>query len=81
MARPLPSGKKSVDLASSSDVRISRIRRDPPPKVKEKLVDSKEVERQDVIVGVLVFTLAIFVITLAISYYWGWTPTQYTLEM
>jgi hypothetical protein len=79
MARPLPTGKKSVNLASSG-VRVSRIRRDPPPKVKEKFVDPKERERRDTVIGVLAFTFAILVIMLAFASYSGWSPRQYTLE-
>ena len=80
MTRPLPSGKKSVNLASSG-VKVSRIRRDPPPKVKEKLVDPKEVERRDTVIGVLAFTFAIMVIMFAVASYHGWSPRQYTIEI
>ena len=80
MARPLKSGKQSVNLASSG-VRVSRIRRDPPPKVKEKDVDPKELERRDTVIGVLAFTFAILVITFAVASYNGWTPRQYTVEI
>jgi hypothetical protein len=80
MARPLQTGKKSVNLASSG-VRVSRIRRDPPPVVKEKVVDPKERDRQDVVVGILAFALAMFVIILAFSSYSGWSPRQYTIEL
>ena len=79
MASPLKSGKKSVDLATSG-VRVSRIRRDPPPKVVEKVVDPDEINRRDTVIGVLAFTFAILVITLAVASYHGWTPRQYTLE-
>lgn len=79
MTRPLPSGKKSVNLASSG-VRVSRIRRDPPPKVKEKEVDPDEINRRDTMIGVLAFTFAFLVIILAVASYNGWSPRQYTLE-
>lgn len=79
MTRPLSSGKQSVNLASSG-VRVSRIRRDPPPKVKEKVVDLEERDRRDTVIGVLAFTFAILVITFAIASYNGWSPRQYTLE-
>jgi hypothetical protein len=79
MTRPLPSGKKSVNLASSGP-RVSRIRRDPPPVVKEKVVDLDVVDRRDVIIGVLAFALSIFVITFAFGSYSGWSPTQYSVE-
>lgn len=80
MASSLPTRKQSVNLASSG-VKVSRIRRDPPPKVKEKVVDLKEVERRDTVIGVLAFTFAILVITFAVASYSGWSPRQYTLEI
>ena len=74
-------GAWDTDKGGASGVRVSRIRRDPPPKVKEKLVDPKEVERRDTVIGVLAFTFAILVITFALASYNGWTPRQYTLEI
>ena len=79
MTRPLKTGKKSVNLAQP-EVRVSRIRRDPPPVVKEKVVDIKERDRWDVVVGVLAFALAIFVIIFAFGSYSGWSPTEYSVE-
>ena len=80
MASSLKSGKQSVTLPASA-VRVSRIRRDPPPKVKVKEVDLDVVDRRDVIIGVLAFALAICVITLAFSSYSAWSPTEYSLEL
>ncbi|MDP9422944.1 MAG: hypothetical protein M3Q19_08950 [Pseudomonadota bacterium] len=80
MAGSSKAGKQSVNLASSG-VKVSRIRRDPPPAVKEKIVDLKERERWEVTVGVLAFALAIFVIMLGFGSYSGWSPRQYTLEL
>ena len=81
MASPLKTTKQSVNLASDGP-RVSKIRRDPPPPVKEKLViPAGERDRSDVIVGVTVFALAIFVIILAIGYYYGWTMRDYTLQV
>lgn len=80
MARPLASGKKSIDLASSGP-RVSRIRRDPPPKVVEKEVDPDVVDRRDVVIGVLAFALSIAVIILAFGSWSGWSPREYTIEM
>lgn len=80
MASSLKPGKKSVNLATSGP-RVSRIRRDPPPKVVEKEVDLDTVDRRDVVIGVLAFALAIFVITLAFGSYSGWSPTEYTVEL
>lgn len=81
MASPLKTGKQSVNMAPSG-VKVSRIRRDPPPKVKEKVVHPDEVDRRDVIIGVLAFALAIFVIVLALGNRpSGWTPQEYTLQL
>ena len=85
MARPHPTAKQSVNLAShlaSPGPRVSRIRRDPPPAVKEKIVlNPEERDQWEVIVGVLTFALAIFVITLAFGSYSSWSPRQYTVEL
>jgi len=81
MASPLPTGKKTVNLASDGP-RVSKIRRDPPPPEKPKELRHPDViDRTTVAVGVLVFALTIFVIILAVSSYNGWTPKQYTVEL
>jgi hypothetical protein len=80
MASPLQTGKQSVKLGAP--VRGSRIRRDPPPiakKVAER--DPEERDQVVVIVGVIVFALAIFVIILAFGSYSGWSPSEYTIEL
>jgi hypothetical protein len=87
MASPQPTGKQPVNLASppsttSQKPRPSRIRRDPPPVAKKELViDPQEREQRDVVIGILAFALAIFIITVAFAGYAGWSPRQYTLEM
>jgi hypothetical protein len=84
MALPLHSGKQAVDLASgvgSSGPRVSRIRRDPPPPVKETLVDIEESDETIVFVGVLAFALAIFFLVVAFGVYSAWSPSEYTIEM
>ena len=81
MTRSTASGKQSVNLAPPGGVRVSRIRRDPPPKVKEKVVDVDVVDRQDVVVGVVAFALAIFVIIMAVGAYQGWSPRDWTVEI
>ena len=81
MTRPLSTGKQSVNLASP-DVRVSRIRRDPPPPEKEKVLRHPDVvDRRDVVIGVLAFALAIVVILLAFASYTGWSPRQYTVHV
>ena len=81
MARPLQTGKQSVNLAAGG-VRVSKIRRDPPPAVKEVVVrDPDERDQWTVVVGVLTFALAIFVIILASASYAGWSPSQYIVQL
>lgn len=81
MARPLPTGKQTVNLASG-EVRVSKIRRDPPPPVKPTaLRHPDEVNRSAVVVGVVAFALAIFVIILAVGSYNGWSPRRYTVDI
>lgn len=80
MARPLQTGKKSVNLASPA-APGSRIRRDPPPAVKEVVLrDPEEHDRRDAVIGILVFTLALAVILIGFSSVTGWSPRQYTIE-
>ena len=70
MASPLKSGKQSVNMAAP--VRPSRIRRDPPPVVKKTVVRDPEVhETRMVVLGVIAFAAAIFIITLGFSAYQG----------
>ena len=70
MASPLQTGKKSVNLAAP--VRASRIRRDPPPIAKKTVErDPDERDAQTVVIGVVAFALAIFIITLGFSAYQG----------
>lgn len=83
MARPTPTRKQSVDLAST-EARISRIRREPPAAAKEKKKLSlapDERERWAVAVGIGAFALALFIIILAFGGYSGWSPRQYTVEL
>ena len=79
MARPTPTGKQSVNLAAPG-LRVPRIRRDPPPVAKEKVVDLDVVDRRDVVIGVLAFALAVFVIIFAFGNWSGWSPREYTVE-
>jgi hypothetical protein len=81
MASPLKTGKQSVDLAAGA-VRVSKIRRDPPPAVKEIVVRDPEArDTRMVVIGVLVFALALFVIAIGFSSFAGWTPRQYTVDL
>ena len=81
MAAPLKTGKQTINLASEG-VPGSRIRRDPPPKVKEIVVrDPEERDRRDVLIGVLDYTLALYDIMLAFAAWSGWTPRTYIVEV
>jgi len=82
MARPQPTAKQSVSLASPA-VRVSRIRRDPPPpaKLEKIVVDPEERDQWTVVVGVVTFALAIFVIIVAFGSYSRWSPAQYTVRV
>ena len=75
MARPLKTGKQTVDLAAPA-VRVSRIRRDPPPVVKEiSIHERNERDRRLAIVGILIFAVALFVAVIGISA--GSMPSTY----
>ena len=79
MARPLQTGKQSVNLASG-EVRVSKIRRDPAPKLKEIVIrDRDERDRRMVMIGIAGFTLALMVILIGVSSWIGWSPRQYTV--
>ena len=72
MASPLKTGKSTVALPAGA-ARPSRIRRDPPPpeaKPKE-LAPPGERETWTVVIGVLMFGIAITIIILGISDYLG----------
>ena len=83
MARPLATAKKSVDLPSSGEARVSRIRRDPPPpKLKELSIDERnERDQRMAVIGIAAFALAIFFILLAVAAWSGWTPRAYTVHI
>ena len=84
MAQPLQTGKQPVNLAasaSSAGPRVSRIRRDLPPPVKETIVELEDRDQTVVVVGVLVFALAIFALVLSFGIYSAWSPSEYTIEI
>lgn len=81
MASPLASEKQTVSLASGG-VRVSKIRRDPPPLVKEAPApDPDKRDTRTVILGILTFTLALLIIGIAISSYLGWSPRDYVAHL
>ena len=60
---------------------MSRIRRDPPPVVKEKIVNLEEHDQWTVVLGVLTFALAIFVLIVAFSRYSDRSAPGYAVEL
>ena len=81
MAAPLK--KQSVNLAAPA-VRVSRIRRDPPPKVKE--ISPQEIrdrEARAVVIGITVFAMALFAILVGFgkTSTSDWSPGQYRIEI
>ena len=81
MASPFHSRKKTVDLATPM-VRVSRIRRDPPPV--EKVLTAGEIRERNartVIVGVIAFGLLLFLLALGFTNAAGWSPSQYTIHI
>ena len=81
MAKPLPTGKQSIDLAAGG-ARVSKIRRDPPPVARKTVVPDREVvDRQAVAIGIIAFALAITVIVIAFGSWAGWSPRQYTIHI
>ena len=87
MASPLQTGKQSVSLASPSlpgtnSVRGSKIRRDPPPIVKElEVADPDRRDARTVILGLLTLTLILIVIAVGISSALGWSPRDYVAHL
>ena len=81
MVQPLNTGKQSVDLASQG-VRVSKIRRDPPPVARKTVVpDREEGDRRAVAVGIVAVALAILVIIVGIGSYNGWSPSQQVVRV
>ena len=81
MATPLHTSKKSVNLAAP--VRGSRIRRDPPaPMKKVEIKDPEERDTQMVVIGVIGFAVAIFIVVLGFSAYYGTSaPEERTIHL
>jgi len=81
MAAPLKTGKQSVNL-STGEVRVSKIRRDPPPKLKEIVIrDRDEHNRRTAAIGIALFTLALMIIMLGLAAYTGRSPREYILQL
>lgn len=81
MAAPLNPAKQTVALGSG-EVRVSRIRRDPPrPEAKTVVLSRNERDRRTVLIGLAVSALLLLVILVGFASYSGWTPRQYTAHL
>ena len=81
MSKQSKPGKQSVNLAAG-DVPVSRIRRDPPPAVRQRLtLAPDERDRWVVVIGVVTFALTLFVLALAFGSYSNWRPWQYNVQV
>ena len=81
MASPLHMRKKSIDLAAPA-AGVSRIRRDPPPRVKEVTVaEITERDARDLVIGIVTVALALFVILIGLSNAAGWSPSQVVIRI
>ena len=72
MSKTSASSKKTIGLATAAAPQPSRIRKDPPPPEKPKMLRSYYTPEQEgwvVVIGVILFALAIFVISLGVSEY------------
>ena len=79
MNNRFPSRKQSVDM-SAPVLRVSRIRRDPPPPV--KVITAAEIRERDargIVIGIIAFALAVFIVLLALSNAAGWSPSQHAV--
>lgn len=82
MAKPLKSAKQTVDLAGGGNVRVSKIRRDPPPKARQlSIEDRDERDRRLAAIGVVAFAIAIVLILVGFASYRGWSPSQVVVEL
>ena len=81
MASPLQRRKKSVDLAAPGP-RVSRVRRDPPPVEKVLTVgEIRERNARNMVIGIIAFALALFIVLIGFTNAAGWSPSQYTIEI
>ena len=80
MAAPLNTAKQTVSLVPG-EVRVSRIRRDPPPVEKKTVVMTRsERDRRTVLLGITASVAFLLVILIGFASYSGWSPRQVTIE-
>ena len=81
MAAPLNSAKQPVALGAG-EVRVSRIRRDPPPPEKQTVVLSRnERDRRTVLIGIALSAFFAIVLFSGFASYSGWSPREYTAHL
>ena len=81
MASKLQTTKTTVDLGAPV-ARVSRIRRDPPLKVKEvTLAEIKERDARHIVIGIIAVALAVFVILIGFTNVAGWSPSQVMIHI
>ena len=82
MARPLQPGKKAVDLAAPA-LRVSRIRRDPPPRPVRPVTaaELRERDARHIVIGIIALALALFVVLIGVNNIAGWSPSQYSVKL
>ena len=80
MAAPLNTAKQTVSLVPG-EVRVSRIRRDPPlVETKTVVMTRSERDRRTVLLGIALSTAFLVVILVGFASYSGWSPRQVTIE-
>jgi hypothetical protein len=80
MAKPLATSKKAVNLARTSGT-VSRVRRDPPPPTKPLVIrHRREGDGRMVILGIIGFALALFLILFGLASSGILTLDRYTIS-
>jgi hypothetical protein len=82
MAAPLPSRKNTVDLTARG-VRVSRIRRDPPPKPVKELTREqiRARELRAMVIGITALTFSLLVVFWQLAQLSGWQPAPITIVL
>jgi hypothetical protein len=80
MAKPLATSKKAVDLVRTGAT-VSRIRRDPPPPAKPLVIrNRREGDGRMVVLGIVSFALALFLILFGLASSGILTLDRYTIS-
>ena len=80
MARPVRSGKQTVNLAASGP-KVSRIRRDPPPPPPKKVSpgELRSKEAAVIVSGLFAVGLALALLLWQVGQWAGWSPGDYEI--